>query len=380
MKAFRIDQVFIDANVQTNKLALHILEQIKDIPLTVIKEPLKSPAPSKGIRKDKRILYLTEFMGEFCKPCPGTTSDYLCCNYFVINETTGCPLDCNYCILQDYLDSSILKVYVNFEKIFTEVDRLQAQFPERIIRIGSGELSDSLALDALTGLTDHLIPFFKGRKNILFELKTKTDIVPDIVLQKEQSNIVYSLSLNPSAIISKVEHFSATLDERIQSAEKAQNLGFKLGFHFDPVIHHQDWEESYSNLIHRLFSSVNPHSVVWISIGGLRFTPGLMDVIRGRVPNSFLIRDEQITGMDNKIRYFKPLRIKIFKHIYDTIRKFSDDVFVYFCMEDRKTWERSFGFAPKNTNHLDFLFAQSIYKRFPDLEFTEPVYRHYLSF
>jgi spore photoproduct lyase len=106
----------------------------------------------------------------------------------------------------------------------------------------------------------------------------------------------------------------------------------------------------------------------------------MKEVIRERFPKSNLIRDEQISAMDGKIRYFKPLRIKMFEFIYDTIRKYSNDVFIYFCMEDKKTWKRSFDFAPKNSNHLDYLFAKSIYNRYPDLSLTKPDYQYYQSF
>jgi len=379
MKSLQIKQIYIDSNVVDHQITRHVLKKLPEIPSIICNESLKMVTSPEDIKQDKKVLYLTEFKGAFCKQCPGTTEDYLCCNYYVINETTGCPLDCTYCILQDYLDSSVLKVFVNYEKIFEEIEELQQRFPDRLIRIGTGELSDSLALDSITGLSRHLVPFFTKRKNIIFELKTKTDVLPLFSPSQPPDNIVYSLSVNPEMMVNTVEHYAAALDMRLQSARKAEKLGFRLGFHFDPVIHHPHWKKLYGDLISQIFSAVSAESIMWISIGGLRFTPGLKDIIKERYPQSPLIRDEQVVGMDNKIRYFKPLRIEMFRYIYDCIRSYSQDVFVYFCMEDKKTWQNSFGFSPISTNHVDYLFAASIYKRFPGLNLSQPDLDYYLS-
>ena len=57
----------------------------------------------------KKRLFLTRYKGEFLKKCPGSDGQ-VCCNYFVINFASNCPMDCSYCYLQEYLaDNSELK-------------------------------------------------------------------------------------------------------------------------------------------------------------------------------------------------------------------------------------------------------------------------------
>ncbi len=51
-------------------------------------------------------------------------------------------------------------------------------------------------------------------------------------------------------------------------------------------------------------------SIVWISIGSFRFMPALKPIIENRFPSSRLCYGEFILGLDNKMRYFKPLRIQ----------------------------------------------------------------------
>jgi hypothetical protein len=48
-------------------------------------------------------------------------------------------------------------------------------------------------------------------------------------------------------------------------------------------------------------------------------------------------------------------------------------------MESKDIWEKTMGFSPKNTNHLDYLFAESLFERFPEMEFTRPDLKHYLN-
>jgi hypothetical protein len=49
-------------------------------------------------------------------------------------------------------------------------------------------------------------------------------------------------------------------------------------------------------------------------------------------------------------------------------------------MESKDVWQKTMGFAPISTNHLDYLFALSLYDRFPEMNFTEPIQQDYLDY
>ena len=333
-----------------------------------------------SIAKGKFILYITNYKGKFCKPCPGTSQDYICCNYYVINETTCCPIDCAYCILQSYMNSRVLTVYANYEQIFKEFDEMMQNYPNRIIRIGTGELADSLALEDITGISTKLIPYFESQKNVLFEVKTKTNHINFLnQFSQKLSNLVVSWSMNPTELIDNIEFKSDSIMDRLDAAKKVQDLDIKLAFHFDPIVYHDNWYHNYQNLIDALFKKIDPQNIVWISLGGLRFPPSLKEIIRERFPKTSIIRGEQIVGTDQKLRYFKPLRLEMFRKIYSLIRSYSEDVFVYFCMENKDVWQKTMGYSPDSTNHLDYLFAQSLYERFPEMKFIRPDLKYYLD-
>ena len=73
------------------------------------------------------------------------------------------------------------------------------------------------------------------------------------------------------------------MDDRINSAVKAAEKGYKVGFHFDPVVFYKEWEEDYKSIVEELFSyDIIRKNTAWISLGTLRYTPGLKQIAEQR--------------------------------------------------------------------------------------------------
>ena len=69
--------------------------------------------------------------------------------------------------------------------------------------------------------------------------------------------------------------------------------------------------------------------------------------------------NEFITGLDGKMRYFKPLRIDLYQKMISWIREFAPEVLIYFCMEDDEVWRKSLGFAPTGRWSLPKMLDES---------------------
>ena len=102
--------------------------------------------------------------------------------------------------------------------------------------------------------------------------------------------------------------------------------------------------------------------MTWISIGGFRYPSFLKPVIKDRFPDSTILTGELFPGPDGKYRYFKKLRIALYKKIVQWIRAFAPDMFIYFCMESPEVWQEVFGECPASRDELDRRFAQRIRK------------------
>lgn len=309
-----------------------------------------APEEIKILEADSQTLVLTRNKGKFLKPCPGTR-EYLCCQYRFLNIGLNCPINCTYCILQVYLNTSALVIFLNYEDMFTELETEIRKDPS-LIRIGTGELTDSLALDPLTGLNTLLIDFFSRQRQVFLELKTKSDYIENLLDLDHQGQTLISWSLNPQLLINAEEGLAAPLQARIVAAKKCQERGYKIGFHFDPIILYKGWETEYESVIDILFSKISSKSIAWISLGCFRFIPPLKRIIQKKYPKSPIIYEEFIPGMDKKMRYPQPIRIKIYSTLTRWIRKRAPDAFIYLCMESPEVWKDAIGIAPDNNTIL----------------------------
>ena len=308
------------------------------------------------IRTAKTILYLTQNKGAFIKKCPGTR-DYICCGYQILHIGTYCTMDCAYCILQAYYHPPVLRHYVNYPDMLRELNDAFKQ--NRISRIGTGEFTDSMIWEKWTDLSSILVPEFAQQSCAILELKTKTTTIEKLEKLDHNRKTIVAWSLNTARIIRYEERSTTTLLSRLKAAARCESWGYPLAFHFDPIVIYDGCEEEYQEVIHQLFSHISPDNVVWISLGTFRFMPSLKTIIQDRFSDSKIIYGEFITGLDGKMRYFKPIRIGLYRKIVSWIREAAPDVMVYLCMEDDEVWEKSFGFIPSERGGLSHMLDES---------------------
>ncbi len=302
-----------------------------------------------AITAGKRHLYLTVNRGRFLKPCPATR-EYNCCGYHVLNIGANCPMDCSYCILQAYLNNPWLAFYVNIDDLFAELHHVDTA---GVLRIGTGEFTDSLALERLTRLNERLVAFFADQSRMVLELKSKATVIDDLAGLEHRGRTIVAWSLNSPAVMARQELRTASLDQRLAAAARCADLGYPLAFHFDPIVFHPDWREGYGHTIDRLFATVPADQIVWISLGALRFLPALGPIARRRFPNSAIFDEEFIDGLDGKKRYFRSLRRDLYRYVVDRLQQYADPrTCLYFCMESDELWREVFGFTPAQRGGL----------------------------
>jgi len=350
-------KVFIDKECHGMPLTRRVIKNLSQVPTELVSDPqrfLEERRISRdAIKQGRKDLFITSQKGEFVKSCP-CTPRYVGCNYFIINLDLNCPLDCTYCILQHYLFDPILIVHANMEDLWKQLDVFIDQNKGRALRIGTGELGDSLVLDHITENSKDLISYFRGKNPVLFELKTKTVNIQNILETEPASNIVISWSLNSPRIARSEEKNAPPVEERIDAAQRVAEKGFFVGFHFDPLILYAGCEEEYESLIARLFDRISPEKMAWISLGSLRFPPSLKPVIQERFPWTKIIYEEMVKGVDGKLRYFRPSRLDLYKRIIRSIKKNGGEkVPLYLCMESDAIWREALGWVPKGKESLE---------------------------
>ncbi len=355
MLAYRFDRILIHRDSGVDRMTSEIVGRLKgadimtvtDVDATLVDVERTRDSRTAG----KRTLVLTRYRGRFLEECPGSGAE-VCCNYHVLNFASNCPSECTYCVLQSYLNNPAIVIYTNVVDMLDQVrDKLESS-PARTFRIGTGELADSLALDAVTHHSSLLVPFFASLPNGILELKTKSACIENLRGLDHRGHTVVSWSVNARPVCENEELKTASLEERLEAARQCQEWGYKVGFHFDPLIWYEGWARDYEEVVQAIFQAVEPSKIAWISLGCLRFMPELRRVIINRFPRSRVPHGEFVPGHHGKLRYYRTMRQDMYARMRGWIRRHSPEAFVYLCMENCLVWERSFGLTNISTDAL----------------------------
>lgn len=351
MGRYQPEEIFVERGEERSPLVRRARERLPEVPFRVVEKGWEREHASRNGRdpfgEGKRCLLFTRQRSTFLEHCPAGTPDLVCCNYLAMSPVSNCPMDCSYCFLQEYLaNNPTIKVFTNIDDLLREVAAVVDRHPWRSFRIGTGELADSLALDPLLGLSSYFVPFFAKRENALLELKTKSDCVDELLHLDPKDRVVVSWSITPPEIAAAEEHGTASFVERLEAARRCEAAGYKLGFHFDPLVEYPGWEEGYRATVTQIFSTVDLRRVAWVSLGSLRLTSRLRGIARERFPRTRVLSGEQVPCRDGKWRTFQALRVKMYRSLVRWLKEAAPSVSLYLCMESREMWEKVFGRVP----------------------------------
>lgn len=280
-----------------------------------------------------------EFQGEFWKPCPGTGGGYLCCGYQILTPLRGCGMYCRYCILQVYFERQSQVLFENYSELENEVGRKMAAW-NGVVRFGTGEFGDSLYAEDVFGLSRKIAATLEPYGNAVVEFKTKSVNISTLGEIKRPSKVVIGFSLNTQRMIALFEKDTALLEARLAAARKCEEMGFRVAFHFDPMLWYPEWEEEYRGVVKSIYSCIrDPDSIAWVSLGGFRTIPQLKKTLRQKGLHLPLFSGEMITGNDGKLRYFRPIRTAFYRAMREEFEAHYKEVTLYLCMESRDVWE-----------------------------------------
>ena len=338
---FEPSKIFVEKDVEKSQLLANFAKKFPKIEVEEI------DYYSRYLRKNKftvselkkPLVFIVKERGDFIKRCP-CTKKHLSCGYWILNLGFGCPFDCSYCFLQQYSNFPGIILPANVEDFFSSFNDFYKNL-KKPIRIGTGEFCDSLALDHITEYSKALIPYFKDKK-VLFELKTKSNDIANLLTLKSSPNIIISWSLSPCFIVEKEEKATASLDQRLAAAAEVQAAGYSVGFHFDPLIHLKKWQNLYGEVIDKLYLKLKK-PFAWISLGTLRSNRQLKTVTELRFPQSNIFYGELFLGEDKKLRYPDFIKKEIYKEIIGKIRHYDKKTPIYLCMENKQTWTSTKG-------------------------------------
>jgi spore photoproduct lyase len=289
----------------------------------------------------KRVLMIGE-ASSFIRSSDGQPGPSIRCRpYFkLVPLSNGCPYYCTYCYLAYIYRQyhSFIKVNINYTRMFDELRKTVARHCGSIA-FNMGEMLDSLALDGVANLTPKLVPFFRDLPDAYLMLLTKSANIDNLLIVEPYDRIIVSWSLNSQRVIETHEIGTASLDERLDAAERCQRHGYRIRFRIDPGFLYPGWPTDYAAMIQKALRRVQPEN---ITLGMLRLLPGHLPLMaqaygkRGRSLRRHPLVDR---ASDGKLRYAPADRITFYRFLIDTIRSFDCQVPISLCRETAEIWE-----------------------------------------
>lgn len=324
--------IFIETSVKDTPLAQRVREAF---PRAEFKETDgKTQVGSADFSRRTETLLIHQEKYDFLKPCPCSCGS-AGCGYNLINLGFGCRFECEYCFLQQYQNLHAILWPANVDEFLQKLDGGKFnKGPFDRPRIGSGEFTDSLVFDDITQYSQALVPFFRERPQWQFEFKTKSVNIGGLLNVGGCENVVVSWSVNSSKITNEAEHFTPDLTARLQAACEVARAGYRIGFHFDPVVIYDGYQADYARTVQEMADTLPADKIAWISVGTLRFSRELKKQIETRFAQNFILDGEFLLDFDGKMRYGDKQRLEVYQFLMPLLRKTFPKAHVYLCMED----------------------------------------------
>lgn len=343
-----VERLYIDADALDFEITRRVRDRLDFLEPKIL-EPGERPDEA---GKPGFGLHLRNYKGAFLRFCPGTRA-YRCCGYRIVHIGENCPIGCSYCILRAYFQDRLLKVWVNRGDIFQELERAFSAQPEGRFRLGTGEFTDSLIFEPLTGFSLDLVEFLSRHPNAVLELKSKViDLSWMSAPNLRPDRVLPAWSLNAPQVYREHEPGAASLEARLQAALECAQAGFRVCLHFDPVVRYPGWEEGYARIVEMIGDYLKPEHIAYISMGSFRGMPELFGEVRRQHPDAKYMYNEYIRGLDGKLRLLRPLRVEQFRFLAQGLQRIGMDSALYFCMESDVVWKSVLGRAPKDIGGL----------------------------
>ncbi|POO84749.1 spore photoproduct lyase, partial [Clostridium sp. 3-3] len=221
-------------NASSNKIKSHI-------PGDNLFEQYKSGKQTLVVGKRKSLKFQT------CKPSAN----------YQLPLVSGCMGRCEYCYLNTQLgDKPFVRVFTNIDDVLNRAkEYIEERLPQVTIFEGAAT-SDPIPLEPYTNALKKTIEFIGKEEKGRFRFVTKYNDVDTLLDAKHNNHTEIRFSINTPTVINTYEHYTASIDKRIEAAVKVANAGYKIGFIIAPIFIYDNWQKEYKDLIENIKSKL----------------------------------------------------------------------------------------------------------------------------
>lgn len=270
---------------------------------------------SQNFRLQKRnpALILAEKHGNAVLPTPSGYSIGYSGNFY-FSHMLNCLYDCRYCFLQGMYRSANYVHFVNYECFEAGIDEIRRS-DGREVCFFSGYDCDSLAMEGVTGFARQFIPFFSSRPDAILELRTKSINTRVLECSDPVPNIVVAYTLTPDQIARKIEHGAPSFEMRLKRIQSLTRQGWSLGLRLDPLILWPGFKAVYSEMLARVFESVDHERIHSVTVGAMRFPKAMYEQIRRLYPYDPLFAMQDMEDRGDQVTWPAAIEQQLIAHV-----------------------------------------------------------------
>jgi spore photoproduct lyase len=271
----------------------------------------------------------------------GDEAGNACPNYWHFSPYGFCPYDCQYCYLAGTPGvkySPTVKIFVNLRDMLTQIEETASTLATPTA-FYLGKLQDGLALDPLTGYSREMVPFFARQAHARLVLLTKSASVENLLGLDHEGHTVLSWSLNPPEVSRAFERNVPSPAERLAAMRRCAEAGYIVRAVVMPIIPIMNWEPIYTEFLEDLLSAAP--SLQRITLGQICSYSGALALMERKLSkrNPISCQLDRRKSADGRIRFPFTLRVRIYRHLIDRIKRTRPDLDTGLCLEERRTFE-----------------------------------------
>lgn len=277
--ADNFSHIYVEESAYSYPLTQKLLKRFSNAEIITIhhyKDLFNRARQDFALQKQSQSLILAVNTSELIYPgarfCQSFGNDH----FYYTSNIMNCIYDCEYCYLQGMYPSGNLVVYVNIEDYF---DKISSMLKEHSMYVCISYDTDLLALENLTGFTQKWINFTLQNPGLTIEIRTKSMFDVSTLTNSNNFAIIFAWTLSPDEI-TVFEHYTPSLDKRINAISKAVKNGCRVRLCFDPMIYVPDYKKIYADCYAKVFSQIDADSIFDISIGLFRISSDYLKSMR----------------------------------------------------------------------------------------------------
>jgi spore photoproduct lyase len=265
----------------------------------------------------------------------------VCQSAWQIHSASGCPFRCDYCWFGD-----VCRLFVNLDEWCSHLD-------EWIDQAGNQRLfkwdnqTDVLCFEPEWGHARMLVEYFAGKPDKYLQIYAgKSDNVNSLLELDHRGKTIIQWSIGPRVQCERMEQRTASMDERIEAVRACAEAGYLARYRFSPMIPVVNWRDAYTELIEAIFAKTRPDIVTLCAFGWMDYevarTCLRWDLIDPQVAEAMRATSPFINERGLKAGGGHPMpfdvRLAMYRHCIDQIRRVSPDTHVALCLEMEEMW------------------------------------------